>query len=301
VFLANSGAEAIDGALKFARLATGRRRFVAASHAFHGRTCGALSVTWDPKYRDPFLPLLETTHVPYNDAEAIDRAVGEDTAAVILEVVQGESGVNVGTGAFLARAQTVARERGALFIVDEIQTAFGRTGRWFGFEHAALVPDVVCMAKGLAAGFPMGALAYTEPVRQALYVGAHGSTFGGNPLACGAGLAALAVYEDERLIERSAAAGGRMLAELRTRLAGVALVREVRGLGLMIGIELRAKVAPALRSLMIDYGVIALPAGPRVLRLLPPLTVTDAEIDLGIDAIVAVLGSLGRTPPGGEA
>src|SRR4029453_6655413 len=144
-FVANSGAEAVDGALKFARLATGRPAFVSTTKGFHGRTVGALSVTWEPKYREGFLPLLETTHVPYNHSAALDAAVNDQTAAVILEVVQGESGVNVGTTDFLQSAQRLCRDRGALLIVDEIQTGFGRTGRWFAFEHAGLEPDIVCL------------------------------------------------------------------------------------------------------------------------------------------------------------
>lgn len=289
VFLANSGAEAVDGALKFARLATGRRTFVAATKGFHGRTMGALSVTWEPKYRERFLPLLDTVHVPFNDADALEAAVDDNTAAVILEVVQGESGVNVGTVEFLHRAQRCCRARGALLIVDEIQTGFGRTGRWFGFEHAGLEPDIVCMAKGLGGGFPVGAFAYTKMVRDALYQGAHGSTFGGSPLACAAGLAALEVYKDEDLIARSARLGAGMLDQLRRALQDVPVVREVRGLGLMLAVELRQKVAPVLKSLMLDRGVIALPAGPTVLRLLPPLIISEDEMAQGVEAIAGVL------------
>jgi LysW-gamma-L-lysine/LysW-L-ornithine aminotransferase len=285
VFLANSGAEAVDGALKFARLATRRPRFVATTKGFHGRTVGALSVTWEPKYREGFQPLLDTTHVPFNDVAALDGAVDDSTAAVILEVVQGESGVNVGTHDFLHAAQGFCRERGAIFIVDEIQTGFGRTGRWFGFEHAGLEPDIICMAKGLGGGFPMGAFAYTSAIRDVLYQGAHGSTFGGSPLACAAGLAALEVYRGEDLIARSATHGARMLDALRTVLGDAAVVRDVRGIGLMIAIELRSKVAPILKSLMLEHGIVALPAGATVLRLLPPLVISEEEIELGVAAI----------------
>lgn len=288
-FLANSGAEAVDGALKFARLATKRPAFVSTTKGFHGRTVGALSVTWEPKYREGFLPLLETTHVPYNNAAALDSAIGDHTAAVILEVVQGESGVNVGTPEFLQSAQRLCHERGALLIVDEIQTGFGRTGRWFAFEHAGLEPDIVCLAKGLGGGFPMGALTYTKAVREVLSAGAHGSTFGGSPIACAAGLAAIQTYRDEGLIDRSARLGADMLAALRSALADVAIVREVRGLGLMLAVELRTKVAPLLKSLMLDHGVIALPAGPTVLRLLPPLIISEEEISKGVDAIAKAI------------
>jgi acetylornithine/LysW-gamma-L-lysine aminotransferase len=285
VFLANSGAEAVDGALKFARLVTRRGAFVSTTKGFHGRTFGALSMTWEPKYREGFHPLLETVHVPFNDAVALDEAVGDSTAAVILEVVQGESGVNVATPDFLQQAQRLCRDRGALLIVDEIQTGFGRTGRWFAIERTRLEPDIVCMAKGLGGGFPVGAFAYTAAVRSALYQGAHGSTFGGSPLACAAGLAALHTYRDEGLIERSSQLGARMLEALRATLADVPIVRDVRGVGLMLAIELRVKVAPILKTLMIEHGVIALPAGPTVLRLLPPLVITEDEIDIGVRAI----------------
>jgi [amino-group carrier protein]-gamma-(L-lysyl/L-ornithyl)-L-glutamate aminotransferase len=292
VFLANSGAEAVDGALKFARLATRRSAFVSTTKGFHGRTVGALSVTWEPKYREGFLPLLETTHVPYNDAAALEKAVSETTAAVILEVVQGESGVNVGTPDFLKTAQRVCKERGAMLIVDEIQTGFGRTGKWFAIEHSGLAPDMICMAKGLGGGFPMGAFAYTKAIRDVLSQGAHGSTFGGSPLACAAGLAAITAYRDEGLIKRSGILGANMRNQLRGALEGVAMVRDIRGLGLMIAIELRTRVAPVLKSLMMDHGVIALPAGPTVLRLLPPLVITEQEIDLGVQAIAKAIKEL---------
>ncbi len=288
-FLANSGAEAVDGALKFARLATRRPAFVSTTKGFHGRTIGALSVTWEPKYREGFLPLLETTHVPYNHSAALDAAVNDQTAAVILEVVQGESGVNVGTTDFLQSAQRLCRDRGALLIVDEIQTGFGRTGRWFAFEHAGLEPDIVCLAKGLGGGFPMGALVYTKAIRDVLSAGAHGSTFGGSPLACAAGLAAIHTYRDDGLIERSARLGAEMSSALTRALAGETMVRDIRGLGLMLAVELRTKVAPLLKSLMLDYGVIALPAGPTVLRLLPPLVIREDEISTGVDAIAKAI------------
>lgn len=288
-FLCNSGAEAVDGALKFARLVTGRAGFVSTTKGFHGRTFGALSVTWEPKYREGFQPLLDTVHVPFNDAAALDAAVTDTTAAVILEVVQGESGVNLAQPAFLETAARVCRERGALLIVDEIQTGFGRTGRWFAIEHAGLEPDIICLAKGLGGGFPMGALAYTARVRAALSQGAHGSTFGGSPLACAAGLAAIHAYRGEGLIERSATLGNAMLAALEEGLAGLPAVRDVRGLGLMLAVELRTKVAPILKSLMLEHRVIALPAGPTILRLLPPLVISEEEMAQGVTAIVAAV------------
>ena len=292
LFLANSGAEAIDGALKFARLTTKRSAFVSTTKGFHGRTVGALSVTWEPKYREGFGPLLETTHVPFNNAAALESAITDNTAAVIFEVVQGESGVNLASAEFVQTAQRLCRERGALLIVDEIQTGFGRTGRWFAVEHVGLEPDIMCLAKGLGAGFPMGAFAYTQRVRDALSQGVHGSTFGGSPLACAAGLAAIHTYRGEGLIDQSARLGTLMLEQLRAALKDVAVVRDIRGLGLMMAVELRTKVAPVLKSLMLDHGVIALPAGPTVLRLLPPLIITEEQIELGVCAIARAIGDL---------
>ncbi len=289
VFLANSGAESIDGGLKFARLATGRTGIVATMRGFHGRTVGALSLTWEPKYRKPFEPLLDVTHVPFNNLERMDAAVDENVAVVVLEVVQGESGVIMGDAAYLQGVEQICRERGALLMIDEIQTGFGRTGRWFAHQHYGLRPDILCMAKGIGGGFPMGAIAYTEQVHEALYPGAHGSTFGGNPLACAAGLAALRVYREEQLIERSAAMGQLLLERLHQALADRTVVREIRGLGLMVGIELREKVGRYLKALVEEHGVIVLPGGSNVLRLLPPLTISEEEIEAGVQAIAAVL------------
>ncbi len=288
-FLANSGAEAMDAALKFARLVTGRTAYVAFNKGFHGRTVGALSVTWEPNYRKPFLPLLDAEHVPYNNIARLEAAVTDQTAAVVVEVVQGEGGVNLGETDFLRAALRICRERGALLLVDEIQTGFGRTGRMFALEHVGLEPDLLTLAKGIGGGFPMGVVAYGARVRAALYTGAHGSTFGGNPLACAAGLAALRVYTETDVIAQGAAMGELLLAELRSRLTGRTIVREVRGLGMMIAVELREKVAPYLKALMVDHGVIALPGGANVLRLLPPLILNMDEAHTALDAIGAVL------------
>lgn len=289
VFLANSGAEAVDGALKFARLVTGRTGLVATMRGFHGRTVGAVSLTWEPKYRKPFAPLLDVTHVPYNNLDKLDAAITEETAMLILEVVQGESGVNLGAPDYLCRAQELCHERGALLVIDEIQTGFGRTGKWFGHEHIGLEPDIICLAKGIGGGFPMGALAYTEQVHAALKPGSHGSTFGGSPIASAAGLAALRIYQEENLIERSATMGALLLKRLQATIGDRRIVREIRGLGLMIAIDLREKVGKYLRLLMEEQGVIALPAGSTVLRLLPPLIITEEEIEIGVEAIATVL------------
>lgn len=288
-FLANSGAEAIDGALKFARLHSGRSGIVAARQAFHGRTLGALSVTWEPRYRSRYEPLLPgVSHVPFGSVEALEDAINEETATLILEVIQGEGGVNLADDDYFASAQQLCRRSGALLIVDEIQTGF-RTGRWFAHQHYGIEPDIMTLAKGLGGGFPMGAILFTESIQQSLFSGAHGTTFGGNPLACAAGLAALRTYSDEGLIERSAELGDWLIGRLKERLGATAAVKEIRGKGMMIGIDLRTRVVPILKRLMMEHGILALPAGATVLRLLPPLIIEKEELERAVEAIATVL------------
>ena len=230
-FIGNSGAEAIDGAIKFARLATGRTGIVAARNSFHGRTIGAVSLTWNPRYRRKFEPLLpDVSHIPFNDIEQLEKAVDDGTAAVVLEVIQAEGGVHEGSADFLKAVHKICRERGALLVIDEVQTGFGRTGRWFSFQHFDLEPDIVALAKGLGGGFPMGATVYTEEIQESLFAGAHGSTFGGNPLACAAGVAALSVYQDG-LIDQARRAGDRLRAALEAEIGSRRVVREIRGEG----------------------------------------------------------------------
>ena len=289
IFLANSGAEAIDGGLKFARLATERTGIIATMRSFHGRTVGAVSMTWEPKYRKPFEPLLNVTHVPYNNLAKLDAALDDSIGVVVLETVQGEGGVNVGEAEFLQGAEKLCRERGALLMIDEIQTGFGRTGKWFGHQHFDLQPDIICMAKGIGGGFPMGAIAYSERVNDALYQGAHGSTFGGNPLASAAGLAAIQIYQDEKVIEHAAAMGELLFERLNATLLDRMIVREIRGAGLMVGIELREKAGRYIKELMEAHGVLVLPAGSNVIRLLPPLIITPEELEIGIQALARVL------------
>lgn len=285
-FLCNSGAEAVEAALKFARLVTGRPGLVAATRGFHGRTTGALSLTWEPKYRRPFEPLLpEVTHVPFNDVEAATKAISGRTAAVIVEPVQGEGGVRPADPEYVAALRSLCDEQGALLIFDEVQTGFGRTGRLFAFQHFGVVPDMVALAKGMAAGVPAGAVAIGPRVG-ALPAGSHGSTFGGNPLACAAALATLDVLEGENLPARAARLGAWALGRLRRALADTPAVREVRGLGLMVGVELRRRVTPLLRALQED-GVLALPAGPTVVRLLPPLTIGEDDWRRAVETVIA--------------
>ena len=286
LYLCNSGAEAVEAALKFARISTGRTGIVAAMRGFHGRTMGALSATWEKKYREPFEPLVpDFNHVPYNNLEALQKAVNEDTAAVILEVVQGEGGVNLGQAAFLQGAQELCQQNGALFIVDEIQTGFGRTGKLFAIQHEGLQPDLLCLAKSVAGGLPMGAVMLGERVGK-LPPAVHGSTFGGNPLASAASLAALDFIESQHLSERAAELG----AWFQEQLGQVQspLIREVRGLGLMVGVELKQKVTPYLQALM-GEGVLALPAGLTVMRFLPPLVIEQSDLAQVVKAVQTVL------------
>lgn len=282
----NSGAEANEAALKFARFQTGRKGFVAASRGFHGRTLGALSVTANKKYRDPFEPLVPgVIHVPYNNIEAMAEAVGDDTAAVIVEIVQGEGGVYPGDTDYFHGLRRLCNERGALLIVDEIQTGVGRTGRWLACEHHQLAPDIITIGKSIGGGLPLGVTAWPKQLGQ-FEAGTHGSTFGGGPLVCAASRAVLKVMAEERLPERADQLGAWLMAELRG--LSSSQIRDVRGLGLMIGVELRGKVTPVLQQLM-ERGVWALPAGLNVLRLLPPLVIEQADLEQAVEVIGKVL------------
>jgi acetylornithine/LysW-gamma-L-lysine aminotransferase len=285
-FLCNSGAEAIEGAFKFARLSTGRTGILATMRGFHGRTMGALSATWNKNYRTPFEPLVPgISHVPYGNTAKLDAAITDETAALILEVVQGEGGVRPGSVEYLQAAHTLCQERGALLIIDEVQTGFGRTGKMFAFQHVGVQPDILCLAKGIAGGVPMGAILLGERVGE-IKKGVHGSTFGGNPLACAAALASIEVLQRLGLPARAAEKGAYLQARLREIDAPV--IREIRGLGLMVGIELRTRARPYLEAL-IGKGVLALPAGPTVLRLLPPLIISTEDLDVVVSAIADVL------------
>lgn len=291
VFFCNSGTESVEAALKFARLSTGRTNVVATMRGFHGRTFGALSATHNKKYRAGFEPLVPGfSHVPYNNIGALEKAITDETAAVILEPVQGEGGVYPADGlctteGYLQAARELCSARGALLIVDEVQTGFGRTGKMFAIEHSGVIPDLLCVAKSLAGGLPMGAVLIGGAVKN-LVPGAHGSTFGGNPLACAAALAALEVIETENLPGQAAEKGAYLMEKIRAIQSPV--VREVRGMGLMIGIELKQKVTPYVKALQ-ERRIIALNAGMTVLRLLPPLVITYEQLDRLARALDEVL------------
>lgn len=287
-FLCNSGTEAIEAALKFARLTTGRTEIVAANRGFHGRTMGALSATWRPQYRDAFQPLVPGfSHVPFNNPEALEKAVGEGTAAVILEPVQGEGGVYPADPDYLQQAAAIAHSNGALLILDEVQTGCGRTGHFLAAQHYQVSPDMVCLAKGIGGGLPLGVVAASEKVAAALAPGLHASTFGGNPLACAAGAAVLRVIDQEQLPQKAAQLGNWLVAEIKK--LNLPTVRQIRALGLMIGLELRFRCAPYLAALE-QEGILALAAGPQVVRLLPPLVINKEELDQVLSALAKVLG-----------
>jgi acetylornithine/LysW-gamma-L-lysine aminotransferase len=284
-FLSNSGTESVEAALKIARAHTGRAGFVSATRGFHGRTTGALSITAEARYREPFEPLLgEVRRVPFNQAAALEEAVDEQVAAVVLEPVQGEGGVHVAEAAFLRTARHVCDATGALLVLDEVQTGFGRTGRLFAFEHTGVVPDVLCLAKSIAGGLPLGATVVRRGIE--LPMGAHGSTFGGNPIACAVARATLDTLLDGDVLAQVEGKGQRLAEHVRA--AGPNVVREVRQIGLMVGVQLRVRVRPYVQRLQ-DRGVLALAAGSSVLRLLPPLVISDEDIQRIAATLVEVL------------
>lgn len=287
-FLCNSGTEAVEGAIKFARMATGRKHVVAAMRGYHGKTLGSLSATWERKYKEPFAPLVpDFSHVPYNNIAEFTAAVDDQTAAVILEPVQGEGGVRPATSEFLQAIRKTCDEKGALLIIDEIQTGFGRTGRLFACEHFGVLPDILTMAKGIAGGVPMGAIGIDRRVGE-IEKQSHTSTFGGNPLACAAAVAAIDALTGEDLPRRAAETGAYFVRRLRE--IESPRIREIRGLGLMIGIELKDKAGPVAQALM-QEGVLALLAGTTVLRFLPPLVITREQVDRVVECLTRALAA----------
>ena len=290
-FLCNSGTEAVEGAIKFARMATGRKHVVAAMRGYHGKTLGSLSATWERRFKEPFAPLVpDFSHVPYNNAAEFEKAIDDQTAAVILEPIQGEGGVRPATAEFLQAVRRACDGKGALLIIDEIQTGFGRTGRMFACEHFGVLPDILTMAKGIAGGVPMGAIGIDRRVGE-IEKQSHTSTFGGNPLACAAATAAIDVLVGQDLPRHAAEMGAYFVERLRAMASP--RVREIRGLGLMIGLELKEKAGPFAQALM-QEGVLALLAGTTVLRFLPPLVISREQIDRVVDALAKVLAAGAR-------
>lgn len=285
VYLLNSGSEAVEFALKVARIFTNRKKVIYFTNSFHGRTFGALSVTFNQRYRKGFEPLLpETVAVKFNDVDGVVKSVDELTAAVILELIQGEGGVNVATKEFVGEVRRRTAEVGALMIVDEIQTGFGRTGSVWAFQQYGVYPDVLIAGKAIGGGFPVSAVFLPLDVGIKLESGIHGTTYGGNPMACAAVKAAAEVLISDDVPLKAREKGEKLLKLLKDRLKDVKVVREVRGVGLMVGVELRFEPSKALKDLQ-NKGVLALKAGATVLRLLPPYLITYEDIDYAVNSI----------------
>ncbi|MFH1375562.1 MAG: acetylornithine/succinylornithine family transaminase [Patescibacteria group bacterium] len=300
-FLSNSGTEAVEAALKFARLATGKQKILAAKRSFHGRTLGALSVTWKPEFREPFEPLLPgVDFFAFNKAETLEEKIDAETAAVILEPIQGEGGIHAGTKEFFAEIRKLCDQHGALLIIDEVQSGICRTGKFLALEHFDIQPDIVCLAKALAGGYPIGVTAIRSDLFGDKKVqGLHASTFGGNIPACAAALAVLDFCEKEKLAKQAEEKGKFLKKELEKLISAKPLVstvnppdiwgvKEVRGIGLMIAVELTVPAKPIVDKLQ-EEGVLVLPTGPKAFRLLPPLVITEEQIKKVTKSITNVL------------
>lgn len=284
-FLTNSGTEAMEAAIKFARISTGKTDFITTMRGFHGRTMGALSGTHKPEYRQPFEPLVPGfSFVPYNNLEKMEAAISEKTAGIILEVIQGEGGINIASQEYLDGVRALCNKHNVLMIIDEIQTGFCRTGKMFAIEHFGIEPDIMTVAKGIAGGFPVGAAICSDKV--SIPFGKHGTTYGGNPLASAAGLASINFMLDNNLAEEAQIKGDYFVSKLN--IDKLSKVREVRHKGLMIGIELKEKVQPYLQQMM-EEGVLAMPAGKIVLRMLPPAVITYKQLDKVAEVLNRIL------------
>lgn len=284
----NSGAEAVEAALKFARAATGRERIISTHRGYHGRTLGALSVTGEAKHRGPFEPLLPgCEQVPYGDPGAVEGCI-PGAAAIIVEPIQGESGVRPAPAGYLAALRRLCDQSGALLILDEVQTAF-RTGRTWAFEHAGIVPDIVAVSKPLANGLPIGLTAVSADVGARVPPGSHGTTFGGNPLVCAAGCATLRILSEREYNRHTSELGEYFL----SRLQGLSnpLIREVRGLGLLLGVELKRNASAVLREMQ-HLRVLATPAGSTTIRFLPPLIIETEHVDQAVEALEQALDAV---------
>jgi acetylornithine/LysW-gamma-L-lysine aminotransferase len=290
VFLSNSGAESVECAIKLARKFTGKPEMIALMGGFHGKTMGALSATWDKKYREPFLPLVpEFKHVAPDDAEKIREVITEKTAAVMMEPIRGEGGVRVPPEGYLQEVREICDEKKVLLIFDEVQTSFGRTGKLFGCQNWGVTPDVMCLAKPFAGGLPIGITVAKENIMSALKIGEHSTTFSGNPLVCAAGCAAIDALVEEKLADRAAETGKYLKAQLEGLQAKYRIVKDVRGLGLMLGMELRYDVLNVILK-AVQRGVLVLDAGRTVVRLLPPLVIRKQQVDKAVSVLDEILG-----------
>ncbi|TCS83285.1 acetylornithine transaminase [Tepidibacillus fermentans] len=291
VFFANSGAEANEAAIKLARryqqLVKKRNRYqiITFNQSFHGRTLATLTATGQAKVKEGFGPLPEGfVSIPYEDIKQLEQTISDHTAAILLEVIQGEGGIHPAEPDWLAEVEKLARDHDILLMIDEVQTGIGRTGKWFGFQHYPIQPDIITIAKGLGSGFPIGAMAAKAELREGFTLGSHGSTFGGNFLVTTAGLATLEAIEKHNLLEHVNVMGDYLRHQLQREIGDFPQLKEIRGKGLMIGIEWEIPVADLIRIAK-DQGLLLLTAGPNVLRLLPPLNVSKEEIDQAIDIL----------------
>lgn len=279
VYMSNSGAEAVEAAIKIARKATGRRKIVAMKGGYHGKTLGALSATWDSKYRKSFEPLLpDFVHIAYGDEEGAKSYFSDQTAAVIVEPVQGEGGVKIPPPGWLALLKDLCQDNGALLITDEIQSGFGRTGRMLASDHYGVVPDILCLGKGVASGLPIGLTLASDRIMSALASGEHTTTFGGNPVVCAAAAATIDVLLDEGLVDNAAKVGEYLKNQLIGLRENLRIIRDVRGMGLMLGVEMRFDVLGLLQDTL-RKGILLLDAGRNVLRFLPPLCVSQNQVN----------------------
>jgi len=285
IFLCNSGAESIEAAIKFSRFTKEKTEFICAIHSFHGRTFGALSATFNPLYKREFEPLVPGFNfVSFNNIEKLKDKINDNTAGIILEVIQGEGGVNVGKKEYFEEVRKICDEKDILLIIDEVQTGFCRTGKMFACDHFDLEPDILCLSKSIAGGLPMGAVLCSEKIK--IPANKHGTTFGGNPLVCAASIAAIDFMIENKLDRQSEEKGNYLVNKIKNH--KLSKVKEIRHLGLMIGIELEEKSKPYILELL-NEGVLALAAGPNVIRLLPPLTINYEEIDFVAEKIIRVL------------
>ncbi|MFG2478253.1 acetylornithine transaminase [Streptomyces fagopyri] len=291
VYFCNSGAEANEGAFKIGRL-TGRTHMVATHGGFHGRTMGALALTGQPGKRESFLPMPgDVTHVPYGDAQALAAAVTDETALVVIEPIQGENGVVVPPAGYLKAARAITAATGSLLVLDEVQTGIGRTGHWFAYQaHEGVLPDVVTLAKGLGGGLPLGATVAFGRAADLLRPGQHGTTFGGNPVVCAAGLAVLDTIASEGLLENVKRTSARLRDGIES--LGHPLIDHVRGAGLLLGIVLTEPLAPQVQQAAQDAGLLVNAPAPDVVRLMPPLNLSDDEVDVLLGAVPGVLDAV---------
>jgi acetylornithine/LysW-gamma-L-lysine aminotransferase len=279
VFLSNSGAEAVELAIKLARKSTGKRKIVAMKGGYHGKTYGALSATWDSKYRKSYEPLVpDFHHIPFGNVEDAKTAISNDTAAVLVEPIQGESGIRVPPPDWLPLLRNLTQDTGALMVADEIQTGFGRTGRMFACDHYDIIPDIICLGKGIASGLPIGVTVASDKIMSSMLVGEHSSTFGGNPVVCAAAEATIKVILNERLVENAAKIGLYFKDQLSDMQRHLRIIREVRGIGLMLGMEMRFDVYSILLNAL-QNGVLIIDAGRNILRFLPPLAIQKEHVD----------------------